>query len=468
MANLKSVLGLIDQVHGIRPFNAKHFIGLFSDKQREYLNTTDRTCFYYGGKRAGKTLANTGLCILMDAVSETEARIVFASATIEKTKSLYWSNLLKANKSLGLGWSFHSGRNLIQTKKREIVFRGLRDIPSANLDVGFSVLCLILDEIHTIRSVVLKHYLNEVIRWNLLNIEGARICLTGNPPPVVLPFVDDLYRRKDIKKICTSCFDNPWLDKETIELFMGEEARERGLTLAEAKQSPPFRRAIYGEWIQDTGRLIVDSGKVQFFDKLPDNGKFVYVMGVDLGGGRAYDAIVLIAYDLYERKSYVVKEWEGPTDGRTLEELATRIKGYVKDAGKVDHIAVDFGGLGSRLAHILQSHYGIIGIHSAEKTTKMAYLEQMRTEIYAGRLVFKESSLLVNEFPQIYYTEDQCEVDDEAGIHSDLLDACLYSMRHIFNQYPRKRIVPKTHAEREIERRLRLAKGSKNKFHSRL
>ena len=210
----------------------------------------------------------------------------------------------------------------------------------------------------------------------------------------------------------------------------------------------------------------MDKDKVQFFDKLPDNGQFVYVMGVDLGGGRAYDAVVLIAYDIYERKSYVVKEWEGPTDGRTLEHLASRIKGMVLEVGEVSHISVDFGGLGSRLAYILQTNYGITNIHPAEKSTKMAYLEELRTEIHTGRLLFRRESLLVKEFPQIFYTEDQTEIDDENGLHSDLIDACLYSTRYLFNKYPKERPVKKTHAEKEIERRLGLDAKRKKQFRS--
>ena len=94
----------------------------------------------------------------------------------------------------------------------------------------------------------------------------------------------------------------------------------------------------------------------------------------------------------------------------------------------------------------------------------MTWLETMRTEAYRGRLVFSKDSELYQEFPQIIYTQDHQKVDDENGLHSDLLDACLYAFRGVYNAWPEDKPLKMSYKQRRIKELLNKIKKTKIGF----
>ena len=105
--------------------------------------------------------------------------------------------LERAEKNINLGWTFKRGDNKIDTRSNEIVFRGLKDIPSADLDLGFKLKRVYIDEPQTIRSKVLKHYLQNVVSWGITGVPGARINLSLNPPAFKHEYLGALFYNRD-------------------------------------------------------------------------------------------------------------------------------------------------------------------------------------------------------------------------------------------------------------------------------
>ena len=153
-------------------------------------------------------------------------------------------------------------------------------------------------------------------------------------------------------------------------------------------------------------------------------------------------------WDKYEKKAYTHHEEELDTKDEDLEVLATRIK-FLYDKYNPVAVNVDTGGLGARIATILRTRYGINCV-PAIKQDKMAHIREMKTEILNGRLLFKPDSQLVQEFPQIIYSDKGDKIDDVQGIHSDLLDACLYAMRYLWNAYPEEKQKEETYKEKRM------------------
>ena len=448
-----SALNVIEKLEKPKTINWNNFIKAHAHKQQLYINSKAKTTMAWGAKRSGKTLASTSLTAIMDSRSETNARIEIASATVEKAKLLYWRNFEIINKSLSLKWEFRSGANMILTPKRDIVFRSLRDVVNADKAVGFSVLACYIEEPHTIKEKVLKHYLDNVIQINTLNIPGARINLTTNPPPFPMPWLRQrFYENKEVYKVHFTPQDNPWITDEALKKNIEQTAKDMGYSSPEEalEKSNEMKRNILGLWIEDTGRIIFEQERVQKYHELPaDWHTYEAVLGVDVGGGKAKDAIVAIVYNNYERIAWVAEEWEDESANKDIQDLATKIK-YFYEKYKPSGIAFDYGGLGSRLAQILSNRYGIPGVYPAIKKDKMSHLLEMRAEAYRGRLLFGPNSELYDEFPQIIFTPDLLEIDSENGLHSDLLDACLYAMRYLWNAHPEERPVKKSYKERRI------------------
>ena len=97
-----------------------------------------------------------------------------------------------------------------------------------------------------------------------------------------------------------------------------------------------------------------------------------------------------IVYDKYEKRAWVDYEKEIDSSDLDIEDLANNIKFAYEKYPKTAIVAFDYGGLGSRLAQVLRTRYGIPGILPAIKKDKMAHLEEMRAEAYRGRLLFKK------------------------------------------------------------------------------
>ena len=82
------------------------------------------------------------------------------------------------------------------------------------------------------------------------------------------------------------------------------------------------------------------------------------------------------------------------------------------------------------------------GLIAAEKSRKLDYIKILRNEINIGRIKFKKDSQIVEEMSQIIWNEKCDDMDSNNGLHSDLVDALIYSMRYIYNNYMEK--VPST------------------------
>ena len=465
-ASAKSFIKVTNQVLAGEPFPFEDFINLHSKKQKEYFDAKEMYLFYIGGRRAGKTVGNVSDCIITDALllPKVRAKIIFASATIQKTKELYWDLLYQANRNerFSLGWEFKNKENKIITPRNEILFRGLKDMKSADLDMGLKVKKLYLDEIQTIREEILKHYIQNVISYTMAGLKGARINFTGNPPPIRIPYLEELYFNEKIRKIHTTIFDNPSLSEEDINTLMQANADALGLPLEEAKKHPTFRRNIYGEWVYSEELLVFDRRRIKRFTQLthPAN-EYRFVMGVDIGGGEAKDALVMLAWNKFDEEIFLVEEMLIETRHKDLENLAISIK-EMDSKYKPEAISIDTGGLGERIAYVLATKYGVANLQPAKKNQKMAHLEEMKTELYRGRFKMRDSSPLLSEMGQIIYNNRFDEIDDKQGLHSDLLDACLYAFRFIYSKELENRPKSKTYEEKRLEEVLKRHRRHQN------
>ena len=450
-----SISAFIEITKKQKKFNVPRFIKLHAPKQREYLKSKANTVLAYGAKRSGKTLASHSKIIISDITAPKGQHTFIAGTSLDKIVSLYWSKLETLNKNIGLGWSFKYGKSKIITKNREIVFISLRDKTSAEKAVGFDCFLALIEEPHTCRENILKLYIQEVIRPNFMRSGGkGQMCLTGNPPVTEMKWLrDNFYMNEDIHRIHFSPYDNPSMTKKEIRAFLLQQAKILGYnTIEEAEEkSDTYKRNYLGIWCPSTGKIIFNKDKVHCFTGLPMPLRdYSCSMGVDLGGGgSSRDALVCVVWNKYEKKAYAHHEEELETEDEDLEKLAERIK-YLYEMYKPVAINVDTGGLGRRITEILRSRYGI-STFPAIKQDKMAHIREMKTEITRGRLLFKPDSKLVQEFPQIIYSEKGDKIDDVAGIHSDLLDACLYAMRYVWNSWPKEKPVEKSYEDKRLE-----------------
>ena len=452
---------------------------IVKDKQLQYLTTKSFNCIYVGARRAGKTVANLLLIVIYDLFVSTEipARIVIASYTIGKVRGLYWNPLFVANKMLGLGWQFVNKDSIINTKNNEIVFRGLKDMPSANMDIGYKIKLAIIEELHTIKEAIVKHYIENVITHGTVGIPRASIRVTANSPVYHMPYYESMYENPEIEVINTTMWDNPYYSKEVVDEYALKVAKKLGyssIEVARAKNAG-FARDLFGDRRLDSSMLVFpDYTKYAFYEKLEHYNEMTPVIGIDIGGGSAKDAIVVLLYSQYENQTYLDYEEEIDTADEDLEKLATATRNvhkiYKEKTGKWANISIDTGGVGKRIAMALRNRYAVPNVIAAEKKDKMTFLREFKTELLHHRIKLKKDSILYTEFKQIVYTDKKDKIDDERGLHSDLLDASLYAMRNLMSQFYKKRPKVMTTNEKIIQEYLKnrsigkVAEGSRFDF----
>ena len=417
-------------------------------------------CIYVGARRAGKTVANLLLIVIYDLFVTTDipARIVIASYTIGKVRGLYWNSLMIANKLLRLGWNFKNQDSMIVTKNNEIVFRGLKDMPSANMDIGYKIKLAIIEELHTIKEDIVKHYIENVITHGTVGIPLASIRVTANSPVYHMPYYEAMYENPEIEVINTTMWDNPYYSKDMVDEYALKIARKLGYSSIEEARAnhAGFARDLFGDRRLDKSTLVFpDYSQYAFFDKIPNYKEMIPVMGVDIGGGSAKDAIIVLLYSQYENQTYLDYEEEIETADEDLEKLATGIRNthkiYKELTGQWASVSIDTGGVGKRIAMTLRNRYAVPNVIPAKKEDKMTYLREFKTELLHHRIKLKKDSTLYTEFKQIVYNDRKDQIDDERGLHSDLLDASLYAMRYLMSQYYQTRPKVLTPNEKVIE-----------------
>ena len=461
---IKALLSVIDFEEPERNVPLDKFISKHSKKQIEFLTCPKNYILFYGGRRAGKTLAVTSMIYILDKTLPKKADIVVSSATVDKVRTLYWDNLININTKFKPKWIFKSGQNTIVTPYRQIYFHGLRDLNSATLPLGRGVGACIIEEGHTVRNSVLEYYCDVVIRGCFKQFpKSFKMIFALNPPVGRLEYLHKVYENPEYAKIQISSQDNPLpAIQKDFKAHLKSEAKVDGYkNLQEAMESPNFQRNVLGLWVYENNRLVVDVTKVDTFsgDPVGPKDELTTVLGVDFGGGEACHAIVALQYSKYSNKVYCVEEWLQKSKDRTLQELAESIikmhKKYTYN-GKKPVISVDKGGHGGVIAYELMRRYKTPPLITAKKRDKLDYLMLVQTEAHKKRLLFRDTgSLLMKEFPQIFFDEKFKDIDKENSIHSDLLDACVYAYRHIYNFLPEVRAKEKTQTQRMKERRIK-------------
>lgn len=415
-----------------KALNVDDFLNYFHTKQKDYILNKDkkRVTFFYGGRRGGKTRGNVALIVYTDQfiAPSSHGRIVYASSTIEHAKDLVWVVLERYNQKLNLGWKFDNRRNKITTKSNVIVMRGLRDLASANKDMGTPIKLCIIEEPQTIKEKILMHYDYNVITWAMADFGNlGRLCYTGNPPHYAYSFLEKEYNNPNNQKIHVNIFDNPKFSKEQAVNFINEERRRRGLEVG--KEDARFLREVYGDWIPaDDTDIIFKVKDSNYYKELPVSDSYESVMGVDIGHTDC-DAIIIACYSLNTGIIYL--DYEEKKNKQDITALAKKIL-TVSDMYKIQNTVIDTGGLGKKIAVELENRYGI-PIIPADKQNKMTYVELLRAHINNNLFKFRAGSELANEMNQIIYNEDKTKIDDKSGYHSDLLDAVIYAFRYIYN-----------------------------------
>ncbi len=272
-------------------------------------------------------------------------------------------------------------------------------------------------------GVHLETLIDDVLTPTLTDYDNSWLALTGTPGPVPLGYFYEVTQKAKFGFSLHkwTLLDNPYLPN--AQEFINEIKKKREWD----EQNPTLRREWYNEWVLDVESLFIryDSTK-SHFDELPQ-GRWVYIMGIDIGFNDA-DALAVLAWSESSPNIYLVEEVV--TSGQDITTLSNQVNALMHKY-EISKIVMDEGGLGKKVAEEIRRRKQL-PIHPADKLRKMENVAFLNDYLRLGKFKAKSDSKFAKDsyLVQIDWektTPDRIKVKD--NYHSDIIDAVLYAFK---------------------------------------
>jgi hypothetical protein len=449
LAVLRAVVGVRKQCMSQDVVDPIRIIDPCFDKQRSFILDPARRKVAVTGRRAGKTVGDRFLLLYL-AAKDSGAHIGYGAKTRAYAKDLMWRDLSVLAKKHFPAARTNETELLIELPNRSVIkLFGANDQDEADKARGFPFRAVVLDEVESIRTVVLKYLLEDVLAASLADYRGALIC-TGTPDASCMGYLYDIdqgERRSAWSHHHWTLTENPrfpqWAGDPDWRLraaaFIAQELSE----LALDQTDPWVRREYFGEWVRSLDAFIlhIDEGANTYEAGLALPLDVQYILGIDLGF-RDESAFALTAFSVSANKAWHVTDISHP--GMGMGEIVEVARGLI-DRYRPIRTVVDPASGGANLVEELRHRYGV-GVQYAEKENKASYFRLWNADIRMGRYFFLSNSKALGQARGVQWNEKFTR--EMEGPPCDLVDALLYAWREAYHYLPSR--------EKVIQRRNRI------------
>lgn len=388
-------------------------------------------------RRAGKSYAD-GVYLVTEALKTPGCTCLYISATKEQAKRIMFRNVFKRlNKKFSLGLKFnHTTLEVIFPNGSVIYLMGMDSSPD-EMDKAFGQFykLVVIDEAAMFKQDQEK-LVTEILEPATADQDGT-IVMTGMPVNRTdTYFFQITYKPGSIPGWSVHRWS--WAQNPHICVNMKKLVDRKILQNPRVVETAPFKRMYLGEWVVDLGARVYkfqeDRNKI---DKLPDipNGKYYYVVGLDLGFVDA-TAFVVAAYHPHDPNLYFVHAYK--ESGLDITSVATILKALERKYNPVKWI-VD-GASKQSVVEIQNRHS--IPLEAADKVGKADIIEIMNADFTMGRIkMLPDASILQEEWEDLIWDYDKKKREEHPGYENHGCDAALYSWRYCFH-YLSQEIVP--------------------------
>jgi hypothetical protein len=459
---------------------------LFGAQKRFFLDPSKKKAAVCS-RRAGKT-ESIAAWLLEGARDSPGEKSVYIALSRNSCRMILWATLqaICRRHSLPLKFKERDNQLVVVTENgHEIWLAGCKDSAEIEKFRGLKLRRAAIDE-GASYGPFLRQLVEDVLEPALVDLNGD-IAIIGTPGVAPTGYFYEittgggfLRGGKSAAKWAThswSIIQNPYIQlNQILPEFRYREilaANEEGYVnqraagyLAEklednrwTEDNPTFRREWLGQWVLDGAALVYPYNPTinELFAKdLPEDGAWVYAIGVDVGHQEP-TAFVVGCYRRGHPEIYLVHAEKH--EGMIPSAVAVRIIA-LKKKFRAQLVVMDTGGIGKGYAEECSQRYGV-SIQAAEKTKKLAFIEIMRGELLSGNLKVdpREAAELVLEWQNLVWDEKKAEPDSSFEDH--LSDAALYLFRALMPHY-----VPMLvrSAPTEEERAVKLEQDHRNKL----
>lgn len=372
-------------------------------------------------------------------------------------KKIFWGMLKKLSKEMELGIAFKEVDLEAHFENGSILyFQGAETRSEGEKLRGGNYDGVIVDECKSFNYEVFTELIQDIIEPALGDRKGVLI-LIGTPgeilagpfyeatcePPIEFGGSDGVkrYSNKPYGSDSTDPFVwslHTWSVQDNIEVpHLWAEALEKKRIRGWDDDHPTWRREYLGQWVAGRNFLVYRYVKYKhdYSGQLPEGGKWIYVLGLDIGY-RDGDAIVVLAYS---RESYDVYQVYGEKrEKMNITELARWVHEVREIYPRLEVMVADYGGNGTKILHELANIHRLY-FQPAEKTEKNDFIDLFNTEFDAGRIHVLAGNPVSDEFIGNRWLEKTVGTErkrEDPSTPNDLCDAFLYAWRWCDHRRP--------------------------------
>lgn len=390
-------------------------------EQLDFVTCQDKFARAVCSVRAGKSYG-CAADLIFTAQSCNDCTCVYITLARSSAKRIVWptlKRLLKQNKiacqlnNVELTATFENGSVIYllgaNTEEQMDKIRGLSRCA-----------VIYVDEAQLFRAH-LEELVEDVLIKRLYDLDG-RLRLIGTPPPVLAGYFIKVGELPGWRQFHWTLHNNPWIQKQsgkTAEELIEQDCLTRGCT----REDPSIQRECYGRLVQDLQSLLLQyNPALNDFDKLPD-GRYNYILGVDLGSVDS-NSLSVLAWTDSAPVTWLVEEIV--TSGQLIDQLDADIK---KLMGKYQFskMVCDTGGLGKMIVDTLRARNGL-PLEAADKTGKMKDYALLNNALRTGNFKARKSSLFAQDCNLLEKDRDKSTAEKiVVKGHSDAIDSALYA-----------------------------------------
>jgi len=399
-------------------------------QQLAFFNDPTGTKAAFCTRRAGKTEVDTSG--LVDAIQRDPTAIaLYCTLTSKTSYDNQWAAIEVANRRYGLGLEPNSSKGRWYTPEGGCIWlTGCEDITEADKFRGLRYSIVIIDEMGTFRSAVVRYLIKEVLSAARSD-NDCPLWLTGTPGKVPNGYWYGLTTGKEpgvepVPTHCWSVLDNPHHKLSApgaLEAYRIKEGFK--------PDDPAWIREYLGQWCLDHSTLIYTPTEINEWDGWSPGERRVHtIIGVDLG---YHDAT---AFTVTQAESGLPTVYVTESYGRPHmlpNDIAAEIMRLQSRYPGADFY-VDSGGLGKTITAQLQQDYGL-PVNIAEKQDKAGAISRVQAAIRKGQLKVHPANAreLLAEWHELPWNEDH--TGHAEGFRDHCSDALLYAYRkHVLEE----------------------------------
>lgn len=418
MSEIDASLGLL--LHGRS--QALKIQDLAFPEQDRFVTDTNRYIAALCTRRAGKTTA-LALRFIRTMKEYPGCMCRYIALTRDSAKDIMWGVLHEVSERFELDAHFTES-NLTMTLQNGSKLRlfGADMKNFINRLKGAKSPGVAIDEAQDFGTHITQ-LVDDVLTPTLADFPNSWIALTGTPGPIPAGLFFDITEKENAGYSVHkwSLYQNPYMPdpKKFVEDLRRKKAWD--------ENHPTFLREYRGIWTLDQEALFIRyNEKINHYDSLP-NGKYEYILGVDLGI-RDADALALLAWSDRSPVIYLVEE--KITTGQDITALTEQINGFLKRY-EISKIIVDEGALGKKIAEEIRRRKGI-PVQPADKARKIENAAFLNDWLRQGHFKARRDSRFAKDSRLIQIDYDKSTSDRlilKKGYHSDIIDSVLYAFK---------------------------------------